>query len=111
LNERGRQARAKARMMDSIKKQRQLEDKRSRSGIPLTSEDATLKIQKVARGYISRQRLAAAVREELEFLKMRPVTTDPKKDPNSRVEQVTHTRKHFAARSHPKSPRRGWTRL
>lgn len=93
LNERGRQAREKARMMDSIKKQRQLEDKRSRSGIPLTAEDASIKIQKVARGYINRKRLADAVQEELEFLKMRPVAADAKKDPNSRVGQVMAQRK------------------
>eukprot|EP00951_Prasinocladus_malaysianus_P013431 scaffold101566_cov37-Prasinocladus_malaysianus.AAC.1 len=68
--------------------QRQLEDKRSRLGIPLTAEDAALKIQAVARGYIARQELKKEINAELEFLKMRPVATDPKKDPNTKVLQV-----------------------
>lgn len=72
-----------------MKKSRQLEDKRSKMGIPLTQEDAAVMMQKVARGFLARMRLKVQAAEELEFLKMRPVATNPRRDPNTKVLQVS----------------------
>eukprot|EP00798_Chlamydomonas_sp_ICE-L_P010681 gene10681-12371_t len=75
-NERGRQGRERARLVALVRKQRQMEDKRSRMGIPLSHDEAATRIQAAARGFIWRCRIKREANEELMFIGMKP-----KKDP------------------------------
>lgn len=58
-NERGRQARQVARVKLINKKQRQLADRRNRTGVALTHEMAVTKIQSALRGMLWRRRIRA----------------------------------------------------
>lgn len=58
-NERGRQARQVARIKLINKKQRQLADRRNRTGVALTHEMAVTKIQSALRGMLWRRRIRA----------------------------------------------------
>lgn len=80
-NERGRQGRERAQLVGLMKKQRQMEDKRSRMGIPLSHDEAATRIQAVVRGFIWRRRIKRQADEELMFIGMKPKPRDPKKDP------------------------------
>mmetsp|Transcript_33907 Transcript_33907/g.75181 ORF Transcript_33907/g.75181 Transcript_33907/m.75181 type:complete len:829 (-) Transcript_33907:621-3107(-) len=80
-NERGRQARERARMMSILKKQRQIEDKRSRMGVPLSHEEAARRIQAAIRGFIWRRRIKKESDTELMFIGMKPKPRDARKDP------------------------------
>ncbi len=71
-NERGRQARERARSALAVKKQRRLEDKRSALGVALSSEEAVTRIQSCMRGAIWRKRVAKEADHELMFVHMKP---------------------------------------
>ena len=58
-NERGRQARELARVKLVNKKQRQLADRRNRTGVALTHDMAVTKIQSALRGMLWRRRIQA----------------------------------------------------
>ena len=68
----GRQARERARYVSILKKQRQMEDKRSRMGVPLSHEEAARRIQAAVRGFIWRQRIKRESEQELTFIGMKP---------------------------------------
>ena len=55
--ERGRQARESLRARTIAKKQRQLADRRNRSGVAITHEMAAVKIQSALRGMLWRRRI------------------------------------------------------
>lgn len=105
-NEKGRQARERARMLSIVKKQRAIEDKRSAMGVPLTHEEAARRIQAAIRGFIWRRRIKKAADDELTFIGMKPKPRDPKTDPRvgeaknlmrrKRI-QLEHTREHDEA--------------
>jgi len=80
-NERGRQARERARMVNILKRQRQMEDKRSRMGVPLTHDEAAMRIQAAVRGFIWRWRIKRDSDKELVFIGMQPKPRDAKRDP------------------------------
>lgn len=80
-NEKGRQAREQARMLSIRKKQRQIEDRRSSMGVPLSHEEAARRIQAAIRGFIWRRRIKASADDELVFIGMKPKPRDVKKDP------------------------------
>eukprot|EP00892_Ulva_mutabilis_P001805 jgi/Ulvmu1/11625/UM008_0029.1 len=71
-NERGRQARQVARVKLINKKQRQLADRRNRTGVALTHEMAVTKIQSALRGMLWRRRIRAQADAELAFIGMKP---------------------------------------
>lgn len=56
-NERGRLARERMASKLVDKRQRQLEDKRTKTGVALSQEDAIIKIQSALRGMIWRKRI------------------------------------------------------
>jgi IQ calmodulin-binding motif len=62
-NERGRQAREATRLKLIHKKQRQLVDRRNRSGVAITQEMAATKIQSALRGMIWRRRIKREAEE------------------------------------------------
>ena len=68
----GRQARERARFVSILKKQRQIEDKRSRMGVPLSHEEAARRIQAAIRGFIWRRRIKEVSDQELMFIGMKP---------------------------------------
>lgn len=72
-NERGRQAREKAAMMLMLKRQRQLEDRRSKLGVALGHDEAVTRIQSVIRGFIWRMRVRREADHEQAFIGMRPL--------------------------------------
>lgn len=80
-NERGRQGRERARMINMIKRQRQVEDRRTRSGVPLTHDEAARKIQAAIRGFIWRHKIKREADKEAMFIGMMPKPRDPKSDP------------------------------
>jgi len=82
-NERGRQARERARLVGILKKQRQIEDRRSKMGVPLTHDEAARRIQSAIRGFIWRRRIKKESDRELMFIGMKPKPRDPKKDPQA----------------------------
>ena len=55
-----------------MKKQRQIEDKRSRMGVPLSHEEAARRIQAAMRGFIWRRRIKEISDQELQFIGMKP---------------------------------------
>ncbi|KAG1669632.1 hypothetical protein FOA52_010792 [Chlamydomonas sp. UWO 241] len=79
-NERGRQARERCRVLAIVKKQRQIEDRRSSMGVPLSHDEAARRIQAAVRGFIWRRRIQKSSDKELEFIGMKPKPRDPKKD-------------------------------
>lgn len=68
----GRQARERARQVSIVKKQRQIEDKRSRMGVPLSHDEAARRIQAALRGFIWRRRIKEISDQELQFIGMKP---------------------------------------
>ncbi|KAK9817170.1 hypothetical protein WJX72_010626 [[Myrmecia] bisecta] len=71
-NERGRQARERSRIMRSVKRQRQLEDKRTRAGMALNVDEAAMKIQACMRGSWWRSKVRQNADEEQVFIGMKP---------------------------------------
>jgi hypothetical protein len=59
-------------MVSILKKQRQIEDKRSRMGVPLTHDEAARRIQAAIRGFIWRKRIKRESEKELIFIGMKP---------------------------------------
>jgi hypothetical protein len=68
----GRQGRERTRLVTIVKKQRQIEDRRSRMGVPLTHEEAARRIQAAIRGFIWRRRIKEVSDQELMFIGMKP---------------------------------------
>lgn len=66
------QARERARFMAITKKQRQIEDKRSRMGVALSHDEAARRMQAAARGFITRRRIRREADRELVFIGMKP---------------------------------------
>ncbi|DBA81732.1 hypothetical protein WJX77_003084 [Trebouxia sp. C0004] len=92
-NERGRQARERAQTMRTFKRQRQLEDKRARSGVVLTQEKAAIKIQAGVRGLLTRRHVHRTAQEELQFIGMKPkVAVAGELDPQA-LQQLTVLRR------------------
>eukprot|EP00955_Chlamydomonas_euryale_P054240 355754-Chlamydomonas_euryale.AAC.2 len=75
----GRQARERGRLLGIVKRQRQIEDKRSLMGVPLSHDEAARRIQAAVRGYIWRRRIQRGSDLELQFIGMKPKPRDPKK--------------------------------
>lgn len=80
-NERGRQARERARLAAINKRQRQIEDRRVRLGVTLGHDEAARKIQAAIRGWLWRRRIRKEADKELMFIGMKPKPRDPKRDP------------------------------
>ena len=59
-------------MVNIVKKQRQIEDKRSRMGVPLSHEEAARRIQAAIRGFIWRRKIKEVSDQELMFIGMKP---------------------------------------
>ncbi|KAA6424958.1 MAG: IQ and AAA domain-containing 1-like [Trebouxia sp. A1-2] len=92
-NERGRQARERAQTMRTFKRQRQLEDRRARSGVVLTQEKAAIKIQAGVRGLLTRRHVHTTAQEELQFIGMKPkVAVAGELDPQA-LQQLTVLRR------------------
>ena len=68
----GRQARERARYLSILKKQRQIEDKRSRMGVALSHVEAARRIQAAIRGLIWRRKIKRDSDQELMFIGMMP---------------------------------------
>jgi hypothetical protein len=71
-NERGRQARERAQRLRITKAQRALEERRQRAGVPLTPEEAVMKIQSCMRGHLWRRSVRHESEHELAFINMKP---------------------------------------
>eukprot|EP00201_Polytomella_parva_P022593 CAMPEP_0175045650 /NCGR_PEP_ID=MMETSP0052_2-20121109/4556_1 /TAXON_ID=51329 ORGANISM="Polytomella parva, Strain SAG 63-3" /NCGR_SAMPLE_ID=MMETSP0052_2 /ASSEMBLY_ACC=CAM_ASM_000194 /LENGTH=479 /DNA_ID=CAMNT_0016309235 /DNA_START=59 /DNA_END=1495 /DNA_ORIENTATION=- len=80
-NERGRQARERARLAAINKKQRQIEDRRLRMGVTLSHDEAARRIQSAIRGWLWRRRIKDDADKELVFIGMKPKPRELKKDP------------------------------
>ncbi|KAG2497810.1 hypothetical protein HYH03_004081 [Edaphochlamys debaryana] len=92
-NERGRQARERARLAAIAKRQRQIEDRRVRLGVTLSHEEAARKIQAAIRGFLWRRRIRKEADKELMFIGMKPKPRDPKRDPQSQESKNLMRRK------------------
>lgn len=55
-----------------MKKQRAIEDRRSRMGVPLSHDEAARRIQAAIRGFIWRRRIQKTSDQELMFIGMKP---------------------------------------
>jgi len=87
VNERGRQGRERARIMRSIKAQQALDIRRDNLGLGgITPEEAAIRIQSLARGFLARQRIHNMSEAELIFIGMKPPPRDPLTDPQLREE-------------------------
>ncbi len=59
-------------MIGLLKRQRQVEDRRLRMGVPLTHDEAARKIQAAVRGFIWRHRIKKESDKEAIFIGMMP---------------------------------------
>ena len=73
----GRQARERARLVSILKKQRQIEDRRSKMGVALTHDEAARRIQAAIRGFLWRRRIKMEGDKELMFIGMKPKVRGP----------------------------------
>ncbi|XRA98823.1 dynein regulatory complex subunit 11 [Pycnococcus provasolii] len=83
-NERGRQGRIRARVMERIKFDMEYDKRREALGISsMTNEEAATKMQALMRGFSARRKIHKESREELVFIGMRFRHADKENDPST----------------------------
>ena len=100
----GRQARERARLVSIVKKQRQIEDKRSRMGVPLSHEEAARRIQAAMRGFIWRRRIKEISDQELQFIGMKPKVAEGGRDARQGKEHGERMKCPYEPSSPPSRP-------
>ncbi|KAI8469151.1 MAG: hypothetical protein J3K34DRAFT_514240 [Monoraphidium minutum] len=94
-NERGRQARARAAAALARRPGQAAQERRRRGGAALGREEAAVRIQSAARGFLWRARVRRAVEAELQFIGMLPHAPDPGRDPRVREASTLLARKRL----------------
>lgn len=93
-NERGRQGRVRARLMERIRMDQELDNRREALGVgAMTAEEAAVKMQALMRGYKARKYIKQDVNHELVFIGMRHKEYDKENDPAHLVQRNNQRRK------------------